>query len=234
MLAASVRGMARLHLLRVFCDDAGEFGNPLAVFLDGAEVEPASRQATAADLGLSETVFVDDAEAGAVRIFTPAAELGFAGHPTVGTAWLLARERSPVSALRPPAGEVSVRYEDGLAFVTARPEWGPAFEHVQLGSAEEVDALDGPPDGGDLSAAWAWVDERSGIVRSRVFPVGVGIAEDEATGAAAALLCSLLGRELDIRQGRGSRIVARPAGGGGRVEIGGRSVLDDVRGYSPP
>ena len=81
--------MARLHLLRVFCDEHGAAGNPLAVFLEGAEVRPPARQAVAADLGLSETVFVDDAERGEIRIFTPTVELDFAGHPSVGTAWLL-------------------------------------------------------------------------------------------------------------------------------------------------
>jgi predicted PhzF superfamily epimerase YddE/YHI9 len=222
----------KLHVLRVFCDDAGGFGNPLGVFLDGAEVPEERRQPVAADLGFSETVFVDDAGSGAMRIFTPAVELGFAGHPTVGTAWLLARERSPVEALRPPAGQVAVRYEDDVAYVTARPEWAPPFEHVELESAAAVDALDGPPDGGDVTAAWAWADEPAGVVRSRVFPVRYGIEEDEATGSAAVLLCARLGREIEIRQGRGSRIRARPVADG-RIEIGGRSVLDEVRDYEP-
>ena len=65
----------------------------------------------------------------------------------------------------------------------------------------------------------------------RVFPVAIGIAEDEATGSAAVQLGALLDRELEIRQGRGSRIVARPLGDG-RVEIGGRSVLDHVRDHA--
>jgi predicted PhzF superfamily epimerase YddE/YHI9 len=223
--------LSAYHLLRVFCDEAGDYGNPLAVFLDGGSVEADARQGVAADLGFSETVFVDDAERGVIRIFTPAVELGFAGHPTVGTAWLLARARSPVGALRPPAGDVGVRYEDDLAFVTARPEWGPEFDHVELASAGEVEALDGPPGGGDITAVWAWADERAGLVRSRVFPLRYGIEEDEATGSAAARLCALLGREIEIVQGRGSRILARPAGDG-KVEIGGRSVLDELRDYA--
>ena len=52
--------MATLHVLRVFADEAGEWGNPLGVFLDGAEVPVERRQEVAADLGFSETVFVDD------------------------------------------------------------------------------------------------------------------------------------------------------------------------------
>ena len=79
-----------------------------------------------------------------------------------------------------------------------------------------------------LAAFWAWADEAAGVVRARVFPVAIGIPEDEATGAAAVQLAALLGRELAIRQGQGSLIRARPAADGW-VEIGGRTVLDDVR-----
>jgi predicted PhzF superfamily epimerase YddE/YHI9 len=222
--------VSRLHVLRVFCDENGSNGNPLAVFLDGAEVPASARQRVAADLGLSETVFVDDAERGELRIFTPTVELPFAGHPTVGAAWLLAVERAPVPTLRVPAGELSVRYEDGASFVSARPEWAPVFEWEQLGSPAEVEALGGPPGGHDHIGAWAWIDEPSGVIRARVFPLRYGIAEDEATGAAAVTLCARLGRAIEIRQGRGSHIRARPLEGG-FVEVGGVSVLDEVRDY---
>jgi len=222
--------MSRLHLLRVFCAEDGSGGNPLAVFLDGQEVPETARQGVAADLGLSETVFVDDAERGEIRIFTPTVELGFAGHPTVGASWLLAGERAPVDALRPPAGEVAVRYENGMSFVQGRPEWPPTYEWEQLRSPEAVEALDGPPRGHDLIGGWAWIDESAGVLRSRVFPVRIGVPEDEATGAAAVQLGGLLARPIDIRQGRGSRILARPVADG-YVEIGGRSVLDEVREY---
>lgn len=225
--------MSRLHLLRVFCGEHDSAGNPLAVFLDGAEVPAAARQRVAADLGLSETVFVDDARAGALQIFTPTVEMPFAGHPTVGTAWLLAAERDPVASLRVPAGEVRVRYGDGDSFVSARPEWAPHFEWEQLDSPAEVEALGAPPRGHDHIGAWAWIDEGSGAVRARVFPLRYGIAEDEATGAAAVLLCARLGRPLEIHQGRGSRIQAWPLGEN-YVEIGGRSVLDEVREYAVP
>ncbi len=220
--------MARLHLLRVFCGENGSGGNELAVFLDGHEVPPERRQGVAADLGLSETVFVDDAEHGEIHIFTPAAELNFAGHPTVGTAWLLARERSPVPALRPTAGEVAVRYSGDESYVAGRAEWGPQYEFLQLGSAAEIDALCAPAGDDEMVVAWAFIDDDAGVVRMRVFPVAIGIAEDEATGSAAVQLGALLGRELDIRQGKGSRIRARPLGDG-RVEIGGHTVLDRVR-----
>ncbi len=120
--------MPTLHLLRVFCSDDGSGGNPLGVFLDGAEVAPELRQAVAADLGLSEIVFVDDAPRGEIRIFTPAVELDFAGHPSVGTAWML----DGVDVLRPPAGELAVRREGETVYVAARPEWGPPHELLEL------------------------------------------------------------------------------------------------------
>jgi predicted PhzF superfamily epimerase YddE/YHI9 len=225
--------VARLHLLRVFCGEDDSGGNELAVFLDGSEVALELRQEVAAQLGLSETVFVDDAARGEIRIFTPALELDFAGHPAVGTAWLLAEHQSPLETLRVPAGDVAVRYEDGLVFVSARPEWGPPWEFEQLGSAKQVEALGGPPAGHDLVGAWAWLDEAHGTLRARVFGPRIGIAEDEATGSAAVRLGARLGRELDIRQGRGSRLVARPLAGG-YVEIGGHTALDEVADHPLP
>lgn len=220
--------MPELHVLRVFCGEAGSGGNPLGVFLDGSEVPTEDRQGIAGELGFSETVFVEDAERGEMRIFTPAVELPFAGHPVVGTAWLLARERDAVAALRPPAGEVPVRTEDGLTYAAARPEWSPPFEFVQVSSAADVEALEGPPQGRDAVGVWAWVDEAAGIVRERVFAPRYGIAEDEATGSAAITLSARLGRALQIRQGADSRILTRPLGDG-MVEIGGRVELSEAR-----
>ena len=70
-------------------------GNPLAVFTDARSLSDAEMQAIALEMNLSETTFVlppdDPAHAARVRIFTTSTELPFAGHPTVGTAWVLAR-----------------------------------------------------------------------------------------------------------------------------------------------
>lgn len=223
--------MATLHVLRVFCDEAGEWGNPLGVFLDGAEVPEERRQAVAHELGFSETVFVDHAARGEIRIFTPGLELPFAGHPTVGTAWLLAREGHSVPALRPPAGEVEVRNEGELTFVAARAEWSPPWELIELDDPAEVEALAGPPDGReDEVYLWAWVKGAAGTVRSRCWSLADGVGEDEATGSAAIMLAAALGREVEIEQGEGSRLYARPLGEG-RAEVGGRVVLDEVRDF---
>jgi trans-2,3-dihydro-3-hydroxyanthranilate isomerase len=71
-------------------------GNPLAVFPDASGLSDADMQALAREFNLSETTFVlppaDPANTARVRIFTPAYELPFAGHPNVGTGYVLARQ----------------------------------------------------------------------------------------------------------------------------------------------
>jgi len=99
-------------------------GNPLAVFLDARGVSDVHMQAIAREMNLSETVFVlppqDAAADYRVRIFTPVAELPFAGHPTLGTchAWLAGREHDGETVVQEcAAGLVTVRRTGhGLAF----------------------------------------------------------------------------------------------------------------------
>jgi PhzF family phenazine biosynthesis protein len=112
--------MTELHVLRVFIGPDGRGGNPLGVFLDGATIPADRRQAIAIDLGFSETVFVADPAEGAIRIFTPGRELPFAGHPTVGTAWLFRESGSPADTLRPPAGDVPFRHDAERTWIRAR------------------------------------------------------------------------------------------------------------------
>jgi predicted PhzF superfamily epimerase YddE/YHI9 len=211
------------QLLNVFTAQDGSHGNPLGVFVDRTAVPAAQRQEAAAELGYSETVFVDDLRSGELRIFTPACELPLAGHPLVGTAWLIAREHGSCEMLRPPAGEVPTWQEGELRWIRARAESAPQMELRQYAAPEQVDALQGPPDNLDFVACWAWIDEAAGLQRSRVFAAGAGIPEDEATGAAALRMGALHGRPLEIRQGKGSVLQVRP-GPDGSVEVGGRVV----------
>jgi trans-2,3-dihydro-3-hydroxyanthranilate isomerase len=85
-------------------------GNPLAVMLDARGLTSAQMQAIAAEFNLSETTFVlppqDAAHTAQVRIFTPRAELPFAGHPNVGTAFVLAG--AAASAARPATGDTMI------------------------------------------------------------------------------------------------------------------------------
>jgi trans-2,3-dihydro-3-hydroxyanthranilate isomerase len=86
------------HTLDVFSDRRFG-GNPLAVVLDADGLDKERMQVIAGEFNLSETVFVqrpiNPAHSARIRIFTPAAEVPFAGHPTVGTATLLAELRAP-------------------------------------------------------------------------------------------------------------------------------------------
>lgn len=119
-------------------------GNPLAVVLDAESLSGESMQAIAAEFNLSETVFVmppaKPGNAARVRIFTPRAELPFAGHPTIGTALLLAQQQlvgfdaaEPTLVLEERVGDVvvDIRIEQGLPRVATMsvprlPERGPA------------------------------------------------------------------------------------------------------------
>ena len=120
-------------------------------------------------------------------------------------------------------------WDDGeLRWIRARAEWGPEMALREYASVAEVDALGGAPGGLGFVDCWAWDDEEAGLVRSRVFAPGVGIAEDEATGAAALRLGAQIGRPIVIRQGRGSVIHATPDGDG-VVDVGGRvAYVDEV------
>ncbi|MEV7381432.1 PhzF family phenazine biosynthesis protein [Streptomyces lydicus] len=230
--------MTDIEVLRVFCGPDGAAGNALGVVRDGAAVPgDAERAALAAQLGFSETVFLDDAARGTVDIRTPSVPLPFAGHPLVGLAWLLRSLGRPPRVLRPPAGEVEVRFEGDLTWVRGRAEWVASRRTARYASPAEVDALPAPPPGEGWLYAWAWQDESAGVVRARGFPRRIdergvsrsggaaartgAIVEDEATGAAAVLLTHELGRPLDIRQGVGSQLLTRPYPDG-TVEVGGR------------
>jgi predicted PhzF superfamily epimerase YddE/YHI9 len=219
-----------LHVLRVFTDEAGRYGNALGVFVDGRAIAEADRQEVARELAFSETVFVDDARTGRIRIYTPADELRFAGHPTVGTAWLLAELGLPVDELQVPAGPVPT-WSDGVRrWVRARPEWVHPMTLLELDDPDAVEALATAPPDERSWYPWAWQDRALGEIRSRYFAPLVGIAEDEATGAAAVVITAHLGRDLEIQQGRGSRLSTRLRPDGS-VDLGGRVVLDATRPY---
>jgi trans-2,3-dihydro-3-hydroxyanthranilate isomerase len=102
-------------------------GNPLAVFTDARELSDAQMQALAAEMNYSETTFVfpadDPANDARVRIFHRTAEMPFAGHPNVGTAWVLARhgrDRDGVLRFEQKAGLVEITVErDAAGAVTA-------------------------------------------------------------------------------------------------------------------
>lgn len=218
-------------VVRVFVGEEGGGGNPLAVLRDARSLRPAARQEAARRLGYSETVFIDDEREGRLTINTPTTDLPFAGHPLVGTGWLLGEWGHHEGTLRPPAGEVPYWREGERVWIRARASWVTPSVLVQLDSPKKVDALTSAPSPHEESYMWAWIDEAAGIIRSRFFAPGVGVPEDEATGSLAVRITAELGRPLVIRQGTGSELLTRFDGHdlasvGGRVRPMGRREID--------
>ena len=221
-----------MTVLRVFTDAHGKFGNPLGV-VDASTVDPEDRQRIATQLGYSETIFIDLPKPGAntarMLIYTPATELPFAGHPTVGASWFLRDRGTPVNTLQVPAGIVQVTYEDDLTAISARSEWAPEFAIYDLESTDELFAAD-PDDYPDdmQNYLWTWADKEQGVVRSRMFAANLGVPEDEATGAAAVRITDYLSRDLTIVQGKGS-VIHTQWSPEGWVRIAGRVVSDGMK-----
>jgi trans-2,3-dihydro-3-hydroxyanthranilate isomerase len=276
-------------------------GNQLAVFPAATMLETPAMQAVARELNLSETVFVfppeEPSHTRKLRIFTPRAELPFAGHPTVGTAFVLAsigavklQGRSTAIVFEEGVGPVpvTIEAEDGqpttCGFTAANlPELGPPPPSVEEIAAvlslrrDEIRTDDLAPRGAScgvpylfiplhdegalrrarpdpgvwnrsFSGSWApqlypFVEqERQGMnIRARMFAPAFGIAEDPATGSAAAALAGYLSAarppgtdtlgwavEQGIEMGRPSRMHVECDRSGDRivaVRVGGRSVM---------
>jgi trans-2,3-dihydro-3-hydroxyanthranilate isomerase len=114
-------------------------GNPLAVFPDARGMTDAEMQALAAEFNLSETTFVlppaDPANTARVRIFNRKNEMPFAGHPNVGTAWVL-RDRGAKLRFEEIAGLVEVEIADGKPIIAAP-------QPLQLGAEMPAELLAG-------------------------------------------------------------------------------------------
>jgi len=114
-------------------------GNPLAVFPDARGITDAEMQSLAAEFNLSETTFVlppaDPANTARVRIFNRKNEMPFAGHPNVGTAWVL-RDRGAKLRFEEIAGLVEVEIADGKPTIAAP-------QPLQLGAEMPADLLAG-------------------------------------------------------------------------------------------
>ncbi|MBC5824698.1 MAG: PhzF family phenazine biosynthesis protein [Candidatus Eremiobacteraeota bacterium] len=148
------------HHVDVFTDTSFQ-GNPLAVFPDGRGIDGTTMQRIARELNLSETTFILPAQnpdhAAKVRIFTPATELQFAGHPTIGTSFVLwstgavAHARNEI-LLEEGIGTVPVRIEPSerfMAWLTTPPiTFGETFAGAPWTAAlglEKDDLLSGAP-----------------------------------------------------------------------------------------
>ena len=205
--------VTQLHVLRVFIGPDGRGGNPLGVFLE-ARILPDRRQAVAASSASarpsSSTARRRPARgSGSSR---PAGELPFAGHPTVGTAWLLARaarrRRDPPLA----AGDVPT-WRDGER--TLDPGASGVGPRIPISTSCDRGGGRGgaPPQMGSPGRyVWAWIDEPAGPSgRATSRPTSASWRTRRRGGSGAAWAAGLA-RPLVIRQGVGSEIRRRAAG----------------------
>lgn len=127
---SNVGGM-EFHQVDVFTEQPYS-GNPLAVFPDAGALGDEQMQAIASEMNLSETTFVMDSgqDHYSVRIFTPSEELPFAGHPTIGTAWVLrdlGRVTAPEITQVSPAGDTSVKFAEDMFWFERPPSPPPSL-----------------------------------------------------------------------------------------------------------
>lgn len=200
--------MSRLAWVDVFAAESMA-GNPLAVVLDADGWTASRMQAFAAELGISETTFVLAPENGGdhrVRIFTPTRELPMAGHPIVGTAWVLrAAERIGDRArLETDAGILPVRVRGSVATMDQpTPEAGALVDAAEAGAAAGVRPAPGPP-----ARIWS-----TGVPQ---LMLATDLASLEAARPDPAALCALGERDgwlgvsiFALTEGQGERILVR-------------------------
>ncbi|HEX2294249.1 MAG TPA: PhzF family phenazine biosynthesis protein [Actinomycetota bacterium] len=136
-------------------------GNPLAVFPDAGDLDAGQMQAIAQTFNLSETTFVTGGDASSydVRIFTPGDELPFAGHPTLGTTWVLrhlGRLTSDRVTQRSRAGETDVTVEGATLYFARTGSASPDMEktnvraHLEIARALRVEERDVTLEGYEL------------------------------------------------------------------------------------
>lgn len=150
----------RYEVLDVFTKVPLE-GNPLAVFPDAAELDTTTMQKIAREMNLSETVFIVPSRrpdcVARFRIFTPGSELDFAGHPTLGTSYVLLKQGTVAAGtsqfcVEENAGPISVKVDPGEApmlwLTMPAIEDGPTVGHREAAALIQIppeDLLDATP-----------------------------------------------------------------------------------------
>ena len=179
------------RIVDVFTDRAFA-GNPLAVVLDADDLDTAQLQALAREFNLSETAFpMGSAEADyRVRIFTPGQELPFAGHPSIGTAWVLADlGRIPAGPVRQECGAGILPLEvdgDGATLTGGTPSAGEPLDPAPLLAAAgltSADLADVPPRNASAGLEWTILPVRDEAV-ARIRPDYAALRELPSAGIA--------------------------------------------------
>jgi trans-2,3-dihydro-3-hydroxyanthranilate isomerase len=191
----------RFATLDVFTDRRFA-GNPLAVVLDAEALDAAAMQAIAGEFNHPETVFVfapaDPAHRARVRIFTPARELPFAGHPTVGTAVLLGTR---------DGGGGDIVLEEGIGAVRCVLESSSGGGGSARFTIPQLPAEVGPPaDAAAIAAALALAPSDMGEGRPARWSAGIPFTFVPIAGLAAMVRCRPDLAKFDAAFGAGGAV----------------------------
>lgn len=186
--AQSIQRLPRkYHILDVFTQTPLA-GNPLAVVSDSSGLDASRMQKIAAEFNLSETVFLlppkDPQSAARLRIFTPKAELSFAGHPTIGSAVLLAMLRTPEGAETQDLPIILEEEIGPIGCTVRRSEGAAGRASFRIPLLPEETAL---PPSNDRIAAALGLDEEDigfGAHRPSIFSAGLPFAFVPVAGLA--------------------------------------------------
>ncbi|MDX1450159.1 MAG: PhzF family phenazine biosynthesis isomerase [Acidimicrobiia bacterium] len=241
--------MARaVTVVRVFTRGE-DGGNHLGVVSSLVDLDDAGMQAIATHLGYSETIFIDWPADSIpfVRIFTPAEELPFAGHPLVGAAWCLTRMGpGKMDRLRYRSGTANIRTDEGLTWIDVDmtgevADAGDALAFASRAGITGIEAvhrlmmpleyvlvrLASPRAVSEVVPAMDVLAEKFGTfvysrggggVRARFFAPSSAVDEDPATGSAAVALATLLAHEGET-DGRLSVDQGEETGFPSRIEL---------------
>ncbi len=170
------------RILNVFAREGRLTGNPLCVFEDGRDIDAVTMQALARQMNLSETTFIlpSTKATAAVRIFTPAYEMPFAGHPTLGTAHVVRalHGTGPSITLDMQAGVIPVSAEGDRWTLEARAPRARAITQTRAELAQVLGL-----EAGDVAEWPLWVNTGR---EQLVVPVGSEDAVRRATPRADA------------------------------------------------
>lgn len=201
-------------------------GNPLAVVLDGDDLSTAQMQTIAREFNLSETTFPMKPSAGAtygLRIFTPTTELPFAGHPSVGSAWVLrqlGRIESGDNVQACGVGLISVHVGDTIMLMGGPPTLSEPVDPAPLLAALGlgVDDLAGPP------PRWAGVGAEFAYLLVRPEALGRAVLDFPRAAAFGHTGLSLLSWDGSVARCRcfpcGVGIPEEPATGSAALALG--------------
>lgn len=222
-----------INVVRAFVDKDGKYGNPTGIVVDiDKEISPSDRQKIATHFHFTDTVYINELEKVNVSFFNPEQETKFAGDSLISTAYFIRTNLGRKADLIVcKGGKVSTWSEGETTWIGASLEGTPGWKHQQLASPEAVDHITAKvAESYEHTMVWAWEDERAGRIRSRTFLPDWGTLEDQGNGSGAMQLAVRLGREIEICQGKGSIIYAKPAGDKG-AQVGGRVVVEPATDY---